>query len=106
MSGLRNGFAQPEPMRDGETFALPSPRRTRKDITEGNGMPEPHRSSDTCLADRGQWRQAYHHLRSAVEQLSSTNAPQGPEQRRHEVHRLRREHAEARDQSLRDSLTS
>src|SRR5690606_34146748 len=106
MSGLRNGFAQPEPMRDGETFALPSPRRTRKDITEGNGMAELHESIATLLAARGQWRQAYHHLRSALELLPSTNSPQGPEQLRHEVNRLRREHAEAREQSLRDSLTS
>jgi diguanylate cyclase (GGDEF)-like protein len=67
-----------------------------------------HESIATLLAARGEFRQAYHHLRSALN-LVSVNAPEQlpiPEQFRREVDRLRREHAEAREQSIRDSLTA
>ena len=69
-------------------------------------MVELHESIAALLASRGQWRQAYHHLRSALDLLSTQDTPRVPEQLRHEVNRLRREHAEAREQSLRDSLTA
>lgn len=66
-----------------------------------------HESLAALLASRGQWRQAYEHLRSALE---LSRAPDGgaklPEELRQELNRLRREHAEAREQSLRDSLTT
>ncbi|GAA0505954.1 GGDEF domain-containing protein [Saccharopolyspora thermophila] len=107
MTGLRNGFAGPEPLRDDDaTTALPPGRRTRQDLANGSGMAELHESIANLLASRGQWRQAYHHLRSALDLMSTADAPKVPEQLRHEVNRLRREHAEAREQSLRDSLTA
>ncbi|MFI6098676.1 GGDEF domain-containing protein [Lentzea sp. NPDC051213] len=66
-----------------------------------------HESIAALLASRGQWRQAYQHLRSALDLVyaDQDEEPQVPEQLRREVDRLRREHAEAREQSLRDSLT-
>jgi two-component system, cell cycle response regulator len=59
------------------------------------------------LASRGEWRQAYEHLRHALELATADKAlaPQVPGQFRVEVARLRREHAEAREQSIRDALT-
>ena len=69
-------------------------------------MAELHESIARPLASRNQWRQAYHHLRSALDLMSSGETPPVPEQLRNEVNRLRREHAEAREQSLRDSLTA
>jgi diguanylate cyclase (GGDEF)-like protein len=70
-----------------------------------------HESIAALLASRGQWRQAYHHLRSALDLLHAFQAvhseePRMPEPLRREVDRLRREHAEAHEQSLRDSLTA
>ncbi|MEV0089242.1 GGDEF domain-containing protein [Saccharopolyspora sp. NPDC050642] len=107
MTGLRNGFAGPEPLRDDEPpIALPPGRRSRQDLANGTGMAELHESIASLLASRGQWRQAYHHLRSALDLKSTADPPRVPEQLRHEVNRLRREHAEAREQSLRDSLTA
>lgn len=71
------------------------------------GLVELHESLASLLAARGQWRQAYYHLRSALDLMSSRDTPQVPEQSlRQEVARLRKEHAKAREQSLRDSLTS
>ncbi|MET0233839.1 MAG: GGDEF domain-containing protein [Kibdelosporangium sp.] len=71
-------------------------------------MVQLHESIATLLASRGQWRQAYQHLRSALELVHAdkTEPPRIPEQLRREVDRLRREHAEAREQSIRDSLTA
>ncbi|MER7016318.1 GGDEF domain-containing protein [Saccharopolyspora sp. NPDC000359] len=106
MTGLRGGFAGPEPLREGEPPVLPPGRRTRQDLANGTGMADLHESIASLLASRGQWRQAYHHLRSAMDLRSSVDVPKVPEQLRHEVNRLRREHAEAREQSLRDSLTA
>jgi two-component system, cell cycle response regulator len=59
------------------------------------------------LASRGEWRQAYEHLRHALELATAdkTLSPHVPGQYRVEVARLRREHAEAREQSIRDALT-
>jgi len=66
-----------------------------------------HESIARLLASGGQWRQAYEHLRAALElHHAECDAPvRVPEQLRREVDRLRQEHAEAREQSLRDSLT-
>ena len=74
---------------------------------EGNGLVQLHESIAALLASKGQWRQAYQHLRSAFDLVyaDQDEQPQVPEQLRREVDRLRREHAEAREQSLRDSLT-
>ncbi|MBW4715753.1 GGDEF domain-containing protein [Saccharothrix obliqua] len=74
---------------------------------EGTGLVQLHESIAALLASRGQWRQAYQHLRSAFDLVYADQdvQPQVPEQLRREVDRLRREHAEAREQSLRDSLT-
>jgi two-component system, cell cycle response regulator len=76
--------------------------------SEGTGLVQLHESIATLLASRGQWRQAYQHLRSAFDLVyaDQDEPPQVPEQLRREVDRLRREHAEAREQSLRDSLTA
>ena len=74
---------------------------------QGAGLVGLHESIATLLASRGQWRQAYQHLRSALDLVyaDQVEEPHVPEQLRREVDRLRREHAEAREQSLRDSLT-
>lgn len=79
---------------------------------EHTNLVQLHESTAALLASRGHWRQAYQHLRSALDLLyvSSTmpreqEAPV-PEQLRREVDRLRREHAEAHEQSIRDSLTA
>lgn len=115
MTGLRDDFAGPEPLRENVASALRTTstppadfgaRRSRRDLTNDTGMVELHESIATLLASRGQWRQAYHHLRSALDMLSTEDTPRVPEQLRHEVNRLRKEHAEAREQSLRDSLTA
>lgn len=66
-----------------------------------------HESLAALLASRGQWRQAYEHLRSALDLSRDPDCMASlPEVLRLEVDRLRREHAEAREQSLRDSLTA
>jgi diguanylate cyclase (GGDEF)-like protein len=51
------------------------------------------------LADAGRWEQAYEHLRTAIRLLHGQRLPD-------ELDRLRREHAEAREQSRRDALTA
>lgn len=113
MTGLCNGCAEPDPPRDAvasgpDAAAMPRdpPRRARQRATNRTGLVDLHESIATLLASDGQWRQAYHHLRSALDLLSTTNEPHVPEQLRHEVDRLRREHAKAREESLRDSLTA
>ena len=67
-----------------------------------------HESIASLLASRGEWRQAYEHLRHALSLATTDRAesPQVPAQVREEVARLRREHAEAREQSIRDALTA
>jgi two-component system, cell cycle response regulator len=67
-----------------------------------------HEAIASLLAARGEWRQAYEHVRHALEiERSTGNAPPViPEQLRQEVDRLRREHAEAREQAIRDGLTA
>jgi diguanylate cyclase (GGDEF)-like protein len=58
-----------------------------------------HTAAAEELAADGRWEQAYQHLRTAVRLL---NGQSGVD----ELDRLRREHAEAREQSRRDSLTA
>ncbi|MEU5691373.1 GGDEF domain-containing protein [Actinosynnema sp. NPDC020468] len=96
MTALRPDVAEPD--RDGPADVAQA---------EGNGLVQLHESIATLLASRGQWRQAYQHLRSAFDLACADQdeQPKIPEQLRREVDRLRREHAEAREQSLRDSLT-
>ncbi|HVL84306.1 MAG TPA: GGDEF domain-containing protein [Pseudonocardia sp.] len=57
-----------------------------------------HTAAAERLASAGRWEEAYGHLHAAVRLL------QGPPD--DELARLRREHAEAREQSRRDSLTA
>ncbi|MDD7940635.1 GGDEF domain-containing protein [Actinomycetospora lutea] len=67
-----------------------------------------HEAAAEVLADRGDWRRAYHHLKAAVSLVrdEQTLPASVPDQLRIEVDRLRRERAEAREQSRRDSLTA
>jgi GGDEF domain-containing protein len=58
-----------------------------------------HTTAAEQLAAEGRWEQAYQHLRAAVRLLQG-HPTAG------ELDRLRREHAEAREQSRRDSLTA
>jgi diguanylate cyclase (GGDEF)-like protein len=74
------------------------------------GLVQLHESIAALLAARGEWRQAYEHVRHALDLVSTEPAepaepPRIPEQLREEVDRLRREHAEAREQAIRDALT-
>ena len=67
-----------------------------------------HEAAAEVLADRGDWRRAYQHLKAAVSLVRDerTSPDEVPDQLRIEVDRLRRERAEAREQSRRDSLTA
>jgi len=58
-----------------------------------------HTAAAEELAAEGRWEEAYEHLRAAMRALGGRAAPTD------ELDRLRREHAEAREQSRRDSLT-
>lgn len=79
---------------------------------EGGGSARSHEAIAAMLAADGQWRWAYEHLRIALElyQAEGISAQRArvavSDQLRHEVARLRREHAEAREDSFRDSLTA
>lgn len=73
--------------------------------SDEDSLVELHQSIADLLASRGQWRQAYEHLRHALNLATAERAPRVPEQFQVEVARLRREHAEAREQSIRDALT-
>jgi two-component system, cell cycle response regulator len=103
MTALRPEVAESDPDRKPEDHLLAVDAAP----SESTGLVELHESIATLLASRGQWRQAYQHLRSALDLVyaDQEEQPRVPEQLRREVDRLRREHAEAREQSLRDSLT-
>ena len=103
MTALRPEVAESDPSRKPEEHPL----AVDATPSESTGLVELHESIATLLASRGQWRQAYQHLRSALDLVYADQGeqPRVPEQLRREVDRLRREHAEAREQSLRDSLT-
>ncbi|MEJ2862611.1 GGDEF domain-containing protein [Actinomycetospora flava] len=85
--------------------AVPSGDTPGEDRTD---QARAHEAAAEVLADRGDWRRAYHHLKAAVSLVRDERAlPSGvPDQLRVEVDRLRRERAEAREQSRRDSLTA
>jgi diguanylate cyclase (GGDEF)-like protein len=78
-------------------------------LTDSSKLIRLHESIAALLASRGQWAQAYQHLRSALDLVYTDQVEQGapvPAQLRREVDQLRREYAEAREQSIRDSLTA
>ncbi len=62
------------------------------------GAAAQHTTDAEELAALGRWEEAYEHLRAAVRLLNGNPS--------HELDRLRREHAEARELSRRDSLTA
>lgn len=72
-----------------------------------SGAADLHESLAGLLAERGQFEAAYRHLRMALDIVRELPdaVPHVPEQLRAEVDQLRREHAEAMQQSLRDALT-
>ena len=104
MTALRPEVAESDPNRKSDD----RPLAVDATPSESTGLVELHESIATLLASRGQWRQAYQHLRSALDLVyaDQEEQPRVPEQLRREVDRLRKEHAEAREQSLRDSLTA
>jgi diguanylate cyclase (GGDEF)-like protein len=122
MTILQPNFAGREPVDDGAaltTYGTPRQvdRKTSTDgapgkrsggQTDSSKLIRLHESIATLLSSRGEWRQAYQHLRSALDlaYADANEAPRVPEQLRHEVDRLRKEHAEALEQSIRDSLTA
>lgn len=94
--------------------ALPMQQSSRRLEPHGRGKSEDdaslielYESVANLLASRGEWRQAYEHLRYALElaTVDKTLPPQVPRQFRVAVARLRREHAEACERSIRDALT-
>src|SRR5262245_55035243 len=87
------------------TVQIQHPAARQVELEEAS-LVELHQSIASLLASRGEWRQAYEHLRHALDLATAEKTPQVPEQFRQEVARLRREHAEAREQSIRDSLTA
>jgi two-component system cell cycle response regulator len=112
------GMTGSEPVRDDRAWpdgieaTVPMPARDPSgpgaDGPDSASLVQLHESIATLLASRGQYRQAYQHLRSALDLATAgqTHPPQIPEQFRREVDRLRKEHAEAHEQSIRDSLTA
>jgi diguanylate cyclase (GGDEF)-like protein len=90
--------------------AMPHPvsNATAGEPEDAARLIELHRWVAALLADRGEWRLAYEHVRHALELISAekTEPPRIPEQLREEVDRLRREHAEAHEQAIRDALTA
>jgi two-component system cell cycle response regulator len=117
---LDRGVAEPEPLqRDAAwrdyrisqpTVPLqhPAVRANAEQPEDTASLIQLHESIAALLAVRGEWRQAYEHLRHAHDLVSAEKSepPRIPEQFREEVDRLRREHAEAREQSIRDVLTA
>ncbi|WP_332888618.1 GGDEF domain-containing protein [Actinophytocola xanthii] len=95
----------PAPVHNGPPAPAAVQLGTRGDA-EDVSLVELHESIAELLASRNQWRQAYEHLRHALRLATVERAPRVPEQFRLEVARLRREHAEAREQSIRDALTA
>lgn len=115
MSGLRDGIARSGTWQDEAARArlhdLPCTEHSTgkhyaTDPTTAVGLAQLHEAIAELLATRGRWQQAYRHLRAALDLRDSELAPRVPEQLRHEVNWLRREHARAREQSLRDTLTN
>ncbi|MDQ0378353.1 GGDEF domain-containing protein [Amycolatopsis thermophila] len=76
--------------------------RARPDETDLLSL---HEDIAELHASQGDFRTAYEHLRTALG-IARTARPTVPEQFRREFDRLRRERAEAREDSLRDALTA
>jgi len=76
--------------------------------TVASGPPAARAALHTAAAERlaahGDWEPAYRHLREAVRLLHGERS--GPLEPQDELDRLRREHAEAHEQSRRDALTA
>ena len=93
-----------QPVENGDAPAHPEPEGR----TVASGPPAARAALHTAAAERlaahGDWEPAYRHLREAVRLLHGDgSAPREPQD---ELDRLRREHAEAQEQSRRDSLTA
>jgi diguanylate cyclase (GGDEF)-like protein len=104
---LDQGVAEP-------TVPMPYPAKVEAP-DDTAGLIALHESIAGFLADRGEWRQAYEHVRHALDlifteraALTTTPPPQRipAEPLREVVDRLRREHAEVREQAIRDALTA
>jgi diguanylate cyclase (GGDEF)-like protein len=80
--------------------APPTPGRVPARETAVRDRAAVHTAAAERLARLGRWEQAYDHLRAAVRLLHGQVGPGD------ELDRLRREHAEARELSRRDSLTA
>jgi diguanylate cyclase (GGDEF)-like protein len=78
------------------------PEQVRRDAAD---LLRLHESTAEMLASQGDWRGAYEHLRTAFD-LACAGSAAIPEQLRREVDQLRRERAQAREESLRDALTT
>jgi diguanylate cyclase (GGDEF)-like protein len=114
VTALQHGTSGPGTSERGTSERGPQTRLTDGDQRPARGccgrdgtLAAAHESIASLLASGGQWQQAYEHLRTALElhHAERHDTVRVPEQLRREVARLRREHAEAREQSLRDSLT-
>ena len=116
MTAAGSGIAEPEPTSDAITWptyrssgaAAEGHASAPAPVPIGASLVELHESIAALLASCGEWRQAYHHLRSALDHIhaSQTQPPKIPEQLRREVDQLRKAHAEAHEQSLRDGLAA
>jgi diguanylate cyclase (GGDEF)-like protein len=91
-SALRH---EPDPVADGLARARAEQARAHESVAE-------------VLAGRGDHQRAYHHLKAALAlvRADASHPVAVPEPLRHAVERLRRERAEAREQSRRDSVTA
>lgn len=74
--------------------------------TDAKALAARHTRAAEELAARGDWQRAYEDLRAAVRVLHGLHPIDGAPVRPDELDRLRREHAEARELSRRDSLTA
>jgi two-component system cell cycle response regulator len=103
---LRPDIADPGPAPDDFDASSVGPERSAG-LASSAKLIRLHESIAALLASRGEFQQAYEHLRSALDLVYADRTEQNPipEQLRREVDRLRKEHAEAREQSFRDSLT-
>jgi diguanylate cyclase (GGDEF)-like protein len=101
---LDQGVAEP-------TVPMPYPAAEAEVPDDTASLIRLHESIAGMLADLGEWRRAYEHVRHALDLVEADRpapprAPRVPERFREEVDRLRREHAEAREQAIRDALTA
>lgn len=93
---------------DSPAFDLPAREAFTVPCDCPDDVVELHESIAKLLAAQGEWELAYTHLRTALKVARDHDcaAPSVPEQYRREVDALRRAHARALEESLRDELTS